>query len=168
MSDSSACASLFFLFFCGAAGREFPSFSFLRPFFVFWLFWPFALPKHFRVPAFSAVFVLCGPSTSRKSRRGNNRDSFFFQKKKKKGADIVSVTSFIHSEERYPRTHTTHTNKKKKKEEKRSGERGERETSLNLARITFFCLIYIVATTTRAEKEERVCISRRPTASLRF
>jgi len=144
---------------------SFPSFSFLRPFLHFWLL-ALCLAKtlSFRPSRRFLCFVALRPRG--RDRRGT-KDSFFSQKKEE-GADIV--TSFIQKKD----THShIHTNKKKKKEEKRSGERGERETSLNLARIYFFsfslpCFDTYNSTTTRAEKEERVCISRRPTASLRF
>jgi hypothetical protein len=85
MSDSSACASLFFLFFAELLGVSFLLFPFFDLFFVFWLFWPFALPKHFRVPAFSAVFVLCGPSTSEEESTRQQQGQFFFSKKEEEG-----------------------------------------------------------------------------------
>jgi hypothetical protein len=75
----------FFFFFAELLGVSFLLFPFFDLFSFFGSFGPFALPKHFRGPAFSAVFVLCGPSTSEEESTRQQQDSFFFSKKEEEG-----------------------------------------------------------------------------------
>jgi len=127
-----ACVS-FFSFFCGAAGREFSFFFLSSTFFAFLALGPLPCQNTF-VPAFSAVFVLCGPSTSRK-RSTRHKGQFFFSKKRRR----CRHRHFIHSEERYPLTHT-HEQEEEEGREKKRRERRARDVFESRSDIFFFIL----------------------------
>ena len=112
-----ACVS-FFSFFCGAAGREFPSFSFFplrkKKLRVFDLF--LALLGGF-VPLRLSTWV---KETTR------HKDSFFFQKKRR--VPTSSVTSFIQKKDTH--AHTVHTRTRRRRRKRKDAEREESERRL--------------------------------------